>query len=164
MFLDLDGTLFDLREHPDDVRADEAARQLLRSLAERLSGRLALVSGRSVADIDRVLGARLPIAVAGSHGLEMRLADGRLLEAGGAPPSPDTIAALEAFAAGHSGLFVERKTLGAALHYRQAPELEQEAVALARSLADAGGRRQGHRNHYPSRAGADARLPATVPG
>lgn len=135
LFLDLDGTLLDIIDQPDQVKADAATRGLLERVAEKLDGRLAIVSGRSLIQIDAMLGpiAR-EIAVSGSHGSEHRW---RGVAAHPArPPSLSAVTdSFRAFAAGRPGLLVEEKSFGAVLHYRQAPALAHEARALALALA-----------------------------
>ena len=73
LFLDFDGTLVDLAPTPEAVIVDEGLGPLLERLAAAMPGRVAIVSGRSVAQLDgflaRYLGA---VAVAGSHGAERR--------------------------------------------------------------------------------------------
>ncbi len=73
--LDFDGTLVELAEAPDAIRVSPDLPQLLARLGERLSGRLAIVSGRAIRDLERYLSCR-GLAVSGSHGLELRLVDG----------------------------------------------------------------------------------------
>ncbi|HRJ62682.1 MAG TPA: trehalose-phosphatase, partial [Azospirillaceae bacterium] len=61
LFLDIDGTLLDLIDDPKAVRADPALLDLLLRLSALLGGALALVSGRDLADIDRIMAPlRLP--------------------------------------------------------------------------------------------------------
>ena len=59
LLLDLDGTLLDIADRPDAVVADDRLRALLTAVADRLNGRLAIISGRSLEQIDAILG---PIA------------------------------------------------------------------------------------------------------
>src|SRR6185503_5223779 len=78
LFLDFDGTLVDLAETPDSIMVSPALEPMLRRLQRRLGGRLAIVSGRSLADLE----SHLPgagIAFSGSHGLELRLPGGSAL-------------------------------------------------------------------------------------
>ncbi|MFV0624056.1 trehalose-phosphatase [Sphingomonas sp. ac-8] len=136
LFLDFDGTLVDLAERPDGVVVDEALHTLLQRLAERLDGRLAIVSGRSIEQIDGFLGRSLGgVAVVGSHGAEIRRAGGTIVR----PERPATLEAAEtAFTerfAGHDGVVIEVKSLGVAIHYRMAPEVEVEARALVEAFA-----------------------------
>lgn len=134
LFLDFDGTLVDLAPSPDAVRVGEALQALLRRLAIVLDGRIAIVSGRSVAQIHALLGAGTP-SVSGSHGVELRWADGRVR----AVESPGwlgaAVARMEAFSLGWPGVIVEVKPYGVALHYRLAPEAEAACQAMAESLA-----------------------------
>ena len=54
IFLDVDGTLLDLAERPDDV---VTPRDLIATLAmaeRKLAGALALISGRAIEDLDRL--------------------------------------------------------------------------------------------------------------
>ncbi len=135
LFLDFDGTLVDLVDRPDQVNADPDLRALLARLARALPGRIAIVSGRSIAQLDAMLGdAASGIALAGSHGAESRV-DGEH-ETAASPAALDAVAArMDAFAATRPGLVVERKSLGVALHHRLAPEHETDALGLARALA-----------------------------
>lgn len=133
LFLDFDGTLVNIAPTPDgiDVPGDMAPR--LGKLADRLKGRLALVSGRAIADLEKHLGTiRLPVA--GSHGSDCRAADGTRL--GDAPSAlPEVLLArIAEFAAAH-GFSTEDKPHGAALHYRSDPSLEERGLAFAQEIA-----------------------------
>ena len=77
IFADLDGTLADIRSTPDEVQPDAARDLLLARLAEALGGRLAVISGRGLDDLDRVLEGRVR-AVGAVHGLVRRTAAGTL--------------------------------------------------------------------------------------
>lgn len=132
LFLDFDGTLVDLAPQPDAIRVAPHLISLLESVGRRLQGRLAIVSGRALADLDHYLPARA-LTLSGSHGGELRLA-----AAPANAPSAATFpkaAHLEAlaFAAAH-GVFVEAKPLGFALHYRQAPDAGGAVQAFADTL------------------------------
>lgn len=135
LFLDFDGTLVDLIDDPERVGADDELRDLVARLTNALPGRVAIVSGRSIAQLDRMLGpAAAGLALAGSHGAELRVG-GEATRAAVPPALPAIAAAMDDFAATRPGVLVERKTLGAALHYRQAPEHGGDALALAERLA-----------------------------
>ncbi|WP_298808549.1 trehalose-phosphatase [uncultured Sphingomonas sp.] len=135
LFLDFDGTLVEIAATPDAVHVSELLRQLLRDLYARMDGRVAIISGRSVAEIAALLDpVRLPVA--GSHGLE-------IAAAGEAPLVPQRTAGIDAaldalhdFAADRPGVLVEDKPFGVGLHYRQAPAAEADARDLAARLAD----------------------------
>lgn len=134
LFLDFDGTLAPIADRPDGVVVDGELLSLLDQLCDRLSGRLAIVSGRSVATLrDLGFGGFL---LAGTHGLEFA-EPGRPAEAPARLPAVDAAdAAFHAFAAGKPGLLVERKTISVGLHFRGAPQWGVEAGELAAELAD----------------------------
>ncbi|WP_375427227.1 trehalose-phosphatase [uncultured Sphingomonas sp.] len=134
LFFDFDGTLVDLVDRPDAVRADPELRALLARLTHMLPGRVAIVSGRSIAQLDAMLGKGVEgITLAGSHGAEFR-DDGEELHT--ATSALGVIAAhMDAFAEIRPGVVVERKTLGVALHYRLVPEHGADALAAAGRLA-----------------------------
>lgn len=135
LFLDLDGTLAPLAPTPQEVRPDPRRTALLRALEHRLEGRLAVVSGRTLADVDRIL-ERQVAAVAAVHGLVRRHADGRTEAAEPHPGLRPAFDALTDFARRDPGLIVEDKGLSVALHYRLAPGERRAARALARRVAE----------------------------
>ncbi len=134
-FLDVDGTLLDYAPTPDSVHVDERTRALLERVQRCAEGALALISGRSAADIERLFGP-LTTALSGQHGVERR-------DAGGAwhrhdVPEEGVRAAsrqLAALAARHPGLVFEDKGLNLAMHYRLAPSLADEVERAIRGLA-----------------------------
>lgn len=134
-FLDIDGTLLDLADRPDAVRAGKDVHRLLEALQRGTGGALALISGRAVDDIDRLFApSRFPAA--GQHGVERRDAAGQLHQHGfPAAPMRSEASRLGEFAARHVGLLLEDKGHSLALHYRLAPQFEGEAQAALRELA-----------------------------
>tara|TARA_E500000305_G_scaffold103720_1_gene99468 strand:+ start:144 stop:881 length:738 start_codon:yes stop_codon:yes gene_type:complete len=137
LFLDFDGTLVEIAPRPDAIVVPEGLASGLATLSETLGGRLALISGRAISDIEGHTGP-LGIACAGSHGADMRDGEGRVLGNPPAPFAPDLLAEIEAFA-NANGLLIERKPHGAALHYRHDPSLDDVALTFARDMADAEG-------------------------
>ena len=138
LFLDFDGTLVDLAETPDSIRVSPGLGPLLERLRRRLDDRIAIVSGRSLADLER----HVPlsgIGFSGSHGLELRLADGTRLPLSVPIGLDDVRDKVAAFAGGTEGLLIEEKPAGIALHYRLAPEQAERADAFMQALADARG-------------------------
>lgn len=135
LFLDFDGTLVDIAPHPDQVVVEPGMLAALTVLQQRLQGRLAVVSGRPIAELDRML-APLVLPAAGVHGMERRagLTLGGAIERLPAPDFTGVRAAAQALAELHPGLWVEEKYGALALHYRQAPQLEdacRTAIAAA---------------------------------
>lgn len=135
LFLDFDGTLAEIAPTPDDARLSEAMEAALHQVRERLGGRLAIISGRSVAVLERLV--PVPgLALAGVHGLEIRHGDGRLDRPSPSPALAVARQRLEALAAREPGLLIEDKQLSVAVHYRAAPGLAPIAHARARWLAE----------------------------
>jgi trehalose 6-phosphate phosphatase len=134
LFLDLDGTLAPIAARPQDVRPDPRRTNLLTRLQTALDGRLAVVSGRTLADVDRILERRVT-AVAAVHGLVRRQADGALYETEPHPALTDTLRRLREFAGRDSGMIVEDKGLSVAIHYRLASAHGPAALELAEALA-----------------------------
>ena len=135
LFLDFDGTLVELADTPDRISVPDGLGPMLERLKRKLGGRLAIVSGRSLADLE----SHLPlhgVAFSGSHGLELRLADGTRLPLSIPLGLDDACEAVETFARqARNGFLVERKPAGVALHYRQAPEDAGRAEAFMEQLA-----------------------------
>ena len=99
LFLDLDGTLAPIAARPQDVHPDPRRTSLLERLAHRLDGRLAVVSGRTLADVDRILEGCVA-NVAAVHGLVRGATrTGVLYETPPHPELPRAVAGLKAFAA-----------------------------------------------------------------
>ncbi len=139
LFLDFDGTLVELAERPDAVVVAPSLVDMLDRLAATMPGRVAIVSGRSIAQLDAMLGPQARhFALAGSHGAERRTP-----EHGYESPEPPEALALAAESlrdyADTNGLVFEAKSFGAAIHYRQRPELEDDANAAAAAVADTHG-------------------------
>lgn len=134
LFLDFDGTLVELAETPDGVVVDTALIRLIRALEAKLDGRLALVSGRPAEDLAAKFGDAPP-AVVGSHGMEFRWSAARREGVERPEGLVEALAAMQAFAAERPGMVLEDKPLGAAVHYRQNPEHEADAITLGEQLA-----------------------------
>jgi trehalose 6-phosphate phosphatase len=121
LFIDIDGTLLDVAPTPDAVRVPPGLVTTLTRLTETFRGAVALITGRRVADADRLF-APLKLAVCGVHGAEVR--NGRdgctALLAG--PVPDDLAAAVRDVALARPGILVEDKGSALAVHYRNAPE------------------------------------------
>ncbi|HMB72966.1 MAG TPA: trehalose-phosphatase [Gammaproteobacteria bacterium] len=94
---------------------------------------MALVSGRSVEDIDRIF-APVVFPVAGSHGAELRIDGDEIVTHPHGSLPRDVLARIEGFVAAHEGLLLEYKRGGVSLHYRRAPQLEAECRELVRQV------------------------------
>jgi len=135
LFLDVDGTLLDIAERPDQVDTHEIDCELVEGLQRAAGGALALISGRSLAQLDAMF-APLTLPAAGQHGFERRDVQGRRhrhrFPVETLAPAKDR---LREFAAGHAGLVMEDKGASVALHYRLAPALEQAALDAVRAAS-----------------------------
>lgn len=135
LFLDVDGTLLRIAATPDAVIVESKTVRLLAGAHRATDGALALISGRSIGDVDRLF-APLVMPVAGQHGFERRDAAGAVRRyAEPSPQLPSLHARLEAFARTHPGVLVEDKALTLAAHYRLAPAAEPALAALVALLA-----------------------------
>ncbi|MGW8370416.1 MAG: trehalose-phosphatase [Gammaproteobacteria bacterium] len=133
LFLDVDGTLLEIRDHPGDVVADPPLIALLEDLLAGFGGALSLVSGRSVSEIDRIFSpVRFPAA--GAHGAEIRLHASEAVGNTAVRLPADVAEALEKFAASHDGLLLEHKNGGVSLHYRLAPQLADDCRSVIDEL------------------------------
>lgn len=123
-FLDVDGTLLDLADHPDAVVVEPDLVEALGRLKRTTGGAVALISGRRIADLDRLF-APLRVAVAGQHGLERRDAAGTVHHHARHDAGFERCRReLQGLVESHSGLLLEDKGVTLALHYRRAPQLE----------------------------------------
>lgn len=132
-FFDLDGTLAEIKPRPDQVSIPAPVRQALSRLAEQHNGALALISGRSMKELD-ALAAPHRFPLAGVHGAERRDITGH-----------NHITALPTTLAGVlkqwlsdalqwlPGTQLESKGMAFALHFRQAQQYEQAVGALAQA-------------------------------
>src|SRR5258708_20407048 len=85
VLLDIDGTLLDLAPTPREVWVPPGLAKTLNRLLARTSGALALVSGRSLNDIDLIFAPEQFPAV-GGHGAETRISTDNEAVATHAPP------------------------------------------------------------------------------
>jgi trehalose 6-phosphate phosphatase len=129
ILLDIDGTILDFAPSPRQVWVPPGLRQALARLDELTGGAVALVSGRSLNDID-IIFSPLQLAAIGGHGAEVR-------PVAGAEPlkrAPPLSAALKRKLASVTefgpGILAEDKGYSLALHYRLAPE-KGDAVRAA---------------------------------
>jgi trehalose 6-phosphate phosphatase len=136
VLLDIDGTLLDLAPTPREVWVPPGLSRTLNRLLEKTSGALALVSGRSLNDIDLIFAPEQFPAV-GGHGAEMRLTTDNEAVATHAPPLDKELKRrLAAIAKLSPGILLEDKGYSLALHYRLAPHAEKAiyaAVSLIRA-------------------------------
>lgn len=135
--LDFDGTLTPIAEHPDQVQLPERVRGLLLRLTRQEGLHVAVISGRRLDDLERLLGGGR-LFLAGAGGLETRDEDGgRRVHV---PPDvhlPEALRhELEGWCQRFSGAWIEDKRFSYALHYRGvAPALQPAFGAGVRRRA-----------------------------
>ncbi|ALK10634.1 trehalose-phosphatase [Blastochloris viridis] len=139
VFLDFDGTLVDIVARPDWVRVEPATLDVLARLRRRLNGALAIVSGRSLAVLDQLL-APHRFDAAGLHGAESRIGDDVWCGSPVASPLRRAVDELRRRFEAEAGMLVEDKGKAVSLHWREAPERADDAVAaMSAIVADLGG-------------------------
>lgn len=136
LLFDVDGTLIDLASTPEGTYTPPDLPPRLEELWRRTSGALALVSGRTISDLDRIM-SPVKLPAVGGHGAEMRLFPGGEVEATKVVSmDPHLKKRFIAIANYSAGVLVEDKGYSLALHYRLAPEAERyifDSVAAIRA-------------------------------
>lgn len=133
LFLDVDGCLLDFADRPEHVIVPAGLREDLARLRHALDGALALVSGRSLEQLDHLFPG-MELVAAGLHGLQVREACGSLHLPGEAPIELGRVReAAEQVVRDHPGARVEDKGVALALHWRTAPHARSALEAIAHS-------------------------------
>jgi trehalose 6-phosphate phosphatase len=136
LFLDVDGTLLDLAGRPDDVVTPAGLVTTLARTECKLAGALALISGRSIDDVDRLF-APLRLKASGVHGAEIRLdANAPTTPTAAADLPQSLLAALRRAVEPFPGVFVEDKRFSFTVHYRLAPSAERPLRNIVKQLVD----------------------------
>jgi trehalose 6-phosphate phosphatase len=137
LFLDVDGTLLDIAATPDRVLVPDGLVATIARLEQSLGGALAIVTGRMLADLDRLF-FPLRTRAAGVHGAEMRFAPNAAgVETQGAAPLPDRLwREFAAVTLAFSGAQAENKRYSFTAHYRAAPKAAAPLRAALLSLLE----------------------------
>lgn len=118
LLLDLDGTIADITSEPGDARVDADAVRALGGLLDCDPFGLVIVTGRSLADADRML-APVQLPILASHGAESRV---RVSSLPLNLPRIDAVrGSIESVAARFPGVLVEWKPFSVAMHVRAVP-------------------------------------------
>jgi trehalose 6-phosphate phosphatase len=133
VLLDVDGTIVDIAPTPVDVKVQPRLIKALRTIARETDGAVAFVSGRPLADLDRMF-APLKLAAVAGHGAEMRLSGNGKPSRYDTPIGGDLRGQFKAFVSKLDGIILEDKGYSLALHYRLAP---QHAAAVREAVAAA---------------------------
>jgi trehalose 6-phosphate phosphatase len=137
VLLDIDGTLLDLAPTPREVWVPLGLATTLKRLHQKTAGALALVSGRSLNDIDLIFAPQQFPAI-GGHGAELRIAaDCEAVATRASPMDKELKLRLVAIAKLSPGILLEDKGYSLALHYRLAPHAEKAICdAVSRIMAE----------------------------
>src|SRR5215472_17856360 len=132
LLLDIDGTILDLAPAPQEVWVPAELRDTLSRLEDLTGGALALVSGRSLHDIDLIF-SPLQLPAVGGHGAELRVTPGGEAVTRARELDPLLKRKLATLTKLGPGILVEDKGYSLALHYRLAPD---QADALRAAIQD----------------------------
>lgn len=140
VMLDFDGTLVPIQEHAEACYLKASDRTLLRTLQHKPNTHVAIVSGRSLADLKPRVG--IPnIAYAGNHGLEIEYEGPLFIE----PTAfalqhvvSNQVGRLQQALQLYQGVWVENKGLSASIHFRQAEPSQTDQIiqTIHDTLAD----------------------------
>lgn len=135
LLLDFDGTLVDIADRPDGITIPTSVTDLLARAMDRLDGRVAIVSGRSIETLEKFL-PDFKGTLIGTHGAERRF-EGEYAQTVefDAQTVERLVRLAEDFASLRPEFLVERKPSGVVLHYRQATEHGALAMRFMESLA-----------------------------
>ena len=142
VMLDFDGTLSPIVDHPDLATLPPETRTRLIKLRATSGVFLAIISGRSVADLRQRVAVE-NITYVGNHGRELQ-------KPGALEPETDSeiqrrmeevAGRLTKELSGVPGVYIENKGFTVALHYRQVPEalhpqVQTRAQQIAHEMAD----------------------------
>ena len=121
LLLDIDGTILDLAPAPQEVWVPAELRNTLSRLEDLTGGALALVSGRSLHDIDLIF-SPLQLAAVGGHGAELRVTPRGEVVTRARELNSVLKRKLATLTELGPGILVEDKGYSLALHYRLAPD------------------------------------------
>ena len=133
LYLDIDGTLLDVALTPSTVRIPPILPHLLDALSQRLSGAVAIITGRPLKEADELLHPARFVA-AGVHGAQMRISSDGAIES--LAPSLDQALQddIRKIVIDLPGIVFEDKGNGIALHYRLAPEQHTALMMMLEKL------------------------------
>lgn len=137
LFLDLDGTVLDIAATPDRAAAEPGLVDRLEALSARLDGALAILTGRTVAEVDRLLAPLVPV-VAGVHGAELRLDPAEPVEREAEPMDERVVTAVQRLVEREEGTSIELKRVSVAVHYRLAPWAQPRIEAALHDILATG--------------------------
>jgi trehalose 6-phosphate phosphatase len=137
LLLDVDGTIVDFAPVPDGVAVPGPLLASLARLHKRTGGALALVSGRMIDDLDRLF-SPLELPAIGGHGAQIRPSSRGAIQRNYQDRAIDSecLQPVAALSLMDEGVIVENKATSLAIHYRQAPHLENLLKSVTTAIAD----------------------------
>jgi trehalose 6-phosphate phosphatase len=136
LLLDIDGTIIDIAPTPEAVNVPESLKLNLSRVRDALNGALALVSGRTLASVDRLF-APLGFAAVGCHGAEVRLSPHGNIHRRARSLGANVEADFVDIGKLDPRIRLEDKHYTFAIHYRRAPELENEVFGMVNAKLNA---------------------------
>lgn len=139
IFVDFDGTLVEIAPRPDAITVPASLANRLQALEDALDGAFAIVSGRTIANIDGFLSH--PFSISGSHGAEQRFGGHQSAARADYADAAKAIGqSLSRAFADDARILIEGKPAGVAVHYRAAPERGEDVRrAMQHALKDTHG-------------------------
>jgi len=135
IFLDYDGTLTPIVQHPEDAELSEEMRSVLKHLAQRFT--VGIISGRDRQDVQDFVQLK-ELIYAGSHGFDIQGPNGLEMkheQGKAALPSLDEAEQnLRSSLARIEGAQLERKLFAIAVHYRNVSD--QEYIGQIKKICD----------------------------
>jgi trehalose 6-phosphate phosphatase len=129
LLLDFDGTLVDIAPTPDSVIPPPELKIILRQLLARPMTHVAILSGRSLAELQEFIPSTIPVALAGCHGCELQMPgelEQSILDDEEIQQDLDNFAASLEELADWPGIIIEHKGCAVGMHYRLADETTVE--------------------------------------
>ena len=142
LLFDIDGTLAPIAPRPQDAAVPPATREAIQRLVNLPAVVVALISGRSAHDVQRMIDVE-GTWIIGNHGLELLTPSGDLAATPEArayePAVAEAARRLASIDASAPGAFVEDKRWSLSVHYRMAdpsavPALKERASQVAREF------------------------------
>ena len=131
---DYDGTLAPIVNHPANARPNRESLVAIRELASLPHTHVAVISGRALSELDRLLGSPEHVHLVGSHGSEFDVDFATSLPEDAANLRQRLRDELARIAQQHAGTLLEEKPASVAFHYRNLPEHQvQDALTKVMS-------------------------------
>ncbi len=130
LFLDFDGTLSPIVNTPDKAVIPKDVRGLLKDIAQKKDFKVAIISGRSLADIKKRVGVE-SIIYSGNHGLEVespKIKHKPQISTEYMDGLKKIKAELKERLKGVKGAFIEDKGISLAVHFREAGKRETNII------------------------------------